>query len=402
MLYKKKIIRDFLSLFTENYWKQLVSVILEYGIINFKKHHNIASLTPEEIIAIVESLKKDENLSDKKKINLMREKKDLVSSRTNSTIKKQNIMDNKSASRSRSKSITNKFNINKPNKMLNTQNSRENSLIKSSISNKKSLINYTAENYNNQASKSNISIKRNSQTPNKKESTLEFTKNKQKFVKTNITVIPSMQKKNYNSNSDNEEGLKTKRSNVALKKIEKLEKSNLEVSNLSNNTNHPEKKYKKTEILEKKHLNKLKEKKKKNNETDEDNFINQNKKVESINDKLITNSNMNLKKVESKIKSQIESDKKIYKNKLTSEENLKHIKPQVREYNTFNSYKDIRENSSSASPKLNEKFIGDGFSFTRGSQNNIEKNKNSILLLEEKLNGLTQKISKVDSVINYV
>ncbi len=59
MLYKKKIIRDFLSLFTENYWKQLIVSIVEYGIINFKKHHNIAALTPEEIIQVVEILKKE-------------------------------------------------------------------------------------------------------------------------------------------------------------------------------------------------------------------------------------------------------------------------------------------------------------------------------------------------------
>ena len=62
VLYKKKIIRDFLSLFTENYWKQLIGYMLEYSIITFKKHHNIASLTPEDIMGIIDKMKKDENL----------------------------------------------------------------------------------------------------------------------------------------------------------------------------------------------------------------------------------------------------------------------------------------------------------------------------------------------------
>ena len=62
LLYKKKIIRDFLSLFTENHWKQLISSLVEFGIINLKKQHKIASLTAEEIIQIVENLKQGENL----------------------------------------------------------------------------------------------------------------------------------------------------------------------------------------------------------------------------------------------------------------------------------------------------------------------------------------------------
>ncbi len=37
ILYKKKVIRDFLSLYSESSWTQLVSHLLEYGIILFKK-----------------------------------------------------------------------------------------------------------------------------------------------------------------------------------------------------------------------------------------------------------------------------------------------------------------------------------------------------------------------------
>lgn len=66
-LCKRKIIRDFLSLFTENYWKQLVATMLEYGIIMFNKHHKVASLTPEDIISLIEKLKLDENVNEKKR-----------------------------------------------------------------------------------------------------------------------------------------------------------------------------------------------------------------------------------------------------------------------------------------------------------------------------------------------
>jgi hypothetical protein len=71
VLYKKKIIRDFLSLFTENYWKQLIGYMLEYGIITFKKHHNIASMSPEDITQIIDKMKRDENLEEKKMTNLL-------------------------------------------------------------------------------------------------------------------------------------------------------------------------------------------------------------------------------------------------------------------------------------------------------------------------------------------
>jgi hypothetical protein len=88
VLYKKKIIRDFLSLFTENYWKQLIGYILEYGIITFKKHHNIASMSPEDITQIIDKLKRDENLEEKKMTNLLKTRS-ISKEKTNSLIKSQ-------------------------------------------------------------------------------------------------------------------------------------------------------------------------------------------------------------------------------------------------------------------------------------------------------------------------
>jgi hypothetical protein len=88
VLYKKKVIRDFLSLFTENYWKQLIGYILEYGIITFKKHHNVASLSPEDIFQIIDKMKKDDNLEEKKMSNIVKSRS-ISKDKTNSLIKSQ-------------------------------------------------------------------------------------------------------------------------------------------------------------------------------------------------------------------------------------------------------------------------------------------------------------------------
>jgi hypothetical protein len=113
LLYKKKIIRDFLSLFTENHWNQLITSLLEYAIINFKKHHSVASLSPEDIVNIVETLKKEENLSEKKKINLSRSR-----SKDEKLFKKTNTLVNK--------------------KMVNLKTSKSKDRVNTSISSAKS------------------------------------------------------------------------------------------------------------------------------------------------------------------------------------------------------------------------------------------------------------------------
>ena len=59
ILYKKKVIRDFLSLYNENTWIPLITHICEYGIILFKKKYAIASLNPQDKYRIIENLLKD-------------------------------------------------------------------------------------------------------------------------------------------------------------------------------------------------------------------------------------------------------------------------------------------------------------------------------------------------------
>jgi N-methylhydantoinase A/oxoprolinase/acetone carboxylase beta subunit len=59
--YKKKVIRDFLSLFSETKWKELIFLCLEYGIILLKRNYNVASLSLDDLNNIMDDLKEEEN-----------------------------------------------------------------------------------------------------------------------------------------------------------------------------------------------------------------------------------------------------------------------------------------------------------------------------------------------------
>ena len=154
ILYKKKVIRDFLSLYSEKYWTQLVSHILEYGIILFKKKYTISALSPEDIFEIVENFKKELNIYDKKIIKKntssrpTSKNKNTFSSRS----KEKNLM---SSSSSKSKTGSSAKNIFKP---------------KSSVSiGKKNTIDKDRPSTSNNKNKTNniSTLSRKSQTPSK-------------------------------------------------------------------------------------------------------------------------------------------------------------------------------------------------------------------------------------------
>lgn len=64
--YKKKLIRDFLSLFSETKWKELLILIAEYGIILLKRNYNIASISLDDISTIIDDLKEEDKKIFKK------------------------------------------------------------------------------------------------------------------------------------------------------------------------------------------------------------------------------------------------------------------------------------------------------------------------------------------------
>lgn len=64
--YKKKVIRDFLSLFTQSKWKELLFLIAEYGVIILKRNHNIAALSIDDLSNIIDELKEEDHKNQKK------------------------------------------------------------------------------------------------------------------------------------------------------------------------------------------------------------------------------------------------------------------------------------------------------------------------------------------------
>ena len=64
--YKKKLIRDFISLFTETKWEEVLIFLAEYGVISLKRNFNIASLSLEDLSSIIEDLKDEDKKYAKK------------------------------------------------------------------------------------------------------------------------------------------------------------------------------------------------------------------------------------------------------------------------------------------------------------------------------------------------
>ena len=75
--YKKKIIRDFLTLFSESKWKNLCILCMEYGILMLKQKYQISSLSMEDIEEFVNDLIEEENKKNQK--NLKKLRKDIAS-----------------------------------------------------------------------------------------------------------------------------------------------------------------------------------------------------------------------------------------------------------------------------------------------------------------------------------
>jgi len=75
--YKKKIIRDFLTLFSESKWKNLCILCMEYGVLMLKKKYQVSSLSMEDIEEFVNDLIDEENKKNQK--NLKKLRQDIVS-----------------------------------------------------------------------------------------------------------------------------------------------------------------------------------------------------------------------------------------------------------------------------------------------------------------------------------
>ena len=66
--YKKKIIRDFLTLFSESKWKNLCILCMEYGVLTLKQKYQISSLSMEDIEEFVNDLIEEESKKNQKNL----------------------------------------------------------------------------------------------------------------------------------------------------------------------------------------------------------------------------------------------------------------------------------------------------------------------------------------------
>ena len=71
--YKKKIIRDFLTLFSESKWKNLCILCMEYGVLTLKQKYQISSLSMEDIEEFVNELIEEESKKNQKNLKKLRQ-----------------------------------------------------------------------------------------------------------------------------------------------------------------------------------------------------------------------------------------------------------------------------------------------------------------------------------------
>ena len=90
--YKKKIIRDFLTLFSESKWKNLCILCMEYGVLMLKKKYQVSSLSMEDIEEFVNDLIEEESKKNQK--NLKKLRQDIVSNTNFNYNNNSNIINN--------------------------------------------------------------------------------------------------------------------------------------------------------------------------------------------------------------------------------------------------------------------------------------------------------------------
>ena len=71
--YKKKIIRDFLTLFSESKWKNICILCMEYGVLTLKQKYQISSLSMEDIEEFVNELIEEESKKNQKNLKKLRQ-----------------------------------------------------------------------------------------------------------------------------------------------------------------------------------------------------------------------------------------------------------------------------------------------------------------------------------------
>ena len=291
--YKKKIIRDFLSLFSESKWKNLSILLIEYAILTLRKNYQVSSLSLEDIEELVNDMIEEEERNKKK------------------NLKKLN---NNQNNNSNNKSIQTSH--------LNSSNNRPSSNWRKGET--KTIFDVDNNNINNPIGK-NINIE------NSNDISLMTRMSKVKMIDEILypkqNKFPNNKKDNniFNNNNLKKPNYKTTYNNTYTKKLIETPNNNIKYRrNLSNSSSSSNLKFKSG-------LQMLKMGNNNNRAISSNKNLRNNSRRNSY-----SNNRKNYNFVPSKIKAQVEADKKIYE---MLKKNQKNEKKELGEYESSITYK---------------------------------------------------------------
>ena len=404
-LCKIKIIRNFLSLYKEDCWEKLICNMAEYGIILLKKKKNISAMSSDDIINFVEDFKRTEGLlSPMNNINNYKKSTNSKSKK----IKNNSFLD---------KSITSNYSS-KSSKSLNKK--RNYSVKPKSKTKKQFLKRNESFSYNKTVKKNkkinksfsgseNTMIKNNNYTRIKIDSNRELTNTNYNTKKNENFGGQQVLKDSFNSLSSKDTFFTNKKNNksnyTSNKKSSKKSfqtnntdnfnsKKNINNNDLYANKQIKNSNYQNANTNTKNNINKTNKKKKKGNNGPKTRTI----------------------KIESKIKDLIQKDKNNFistggvNNNNFNDLNNNHVyalpMSAIDELGSLRSNNDIPTKTSSDSLRINianKNNANITTNINNYNNNNDINNNNSISTitsLEDKLNGLTLKLSKLNESIN--
>jgi hypothetical protein len=291
--YKKKIIRDFLSLFSESKWKNLSILLIEYAILTLRKNYQVSSLSLEDIEELVNDMIEEEERNKKK------------------NLKKIN---NNQNNNSNNKSIQTSH--------LNSSNNRPSSNWRKGET--KTIFDVDNNNINNPIGK-NINIE------NSNDISLMTRMSKVKMIdeilypKQNKFLNNKKDNNLFNNNNLKKPNYKTTYNNTYTKKLIETPNNNIKYRrNLSNSSSSSNLKFKSG-------LQMLKMGNNNNRAISSNKNLRNNSRRNSY-----SNNRKNYNFVPSKIKAQVEADKKIYE---MLKKNQKNEKKELGEYESSITYK---------------------------------------------------------------
>ena len=297
--YKKKIIRDFLALFSESKWKNLSILLIEYAILTLRKNYQVSSLSLEDIEEFVNDMIEEEERKKKKNFKKLNNNQNNISNNKSIQTSHLNSSNNRPSSNWRKGETKTIFDVE------NNNNNKNNNQI---------LNNINTESLNNDSIMTRMSkVKMIDEILYPKQN--KFTN----YKKDNI----------FNDNNNKKQNYKTTYNNTYTKKLIETPNNNIKYRrNLSNSSSSSNLKFKSG-------LQMLKMGNNINN--NRATSSNKNLRNNSRKNSFSNNNRKNYNFVPSKIKAQVEADKKIYE--MLKKNKKKEEKKELEDYESSITYK---------------------------------------------------------------